>query len=385
MSPLELAAALQPLGGLAFLDSSLATAESISLVAAAPQKVLHGDIQRDWRQLSQHLVEHQGQQGGLIGYVTYAGRYCFGHYPQIYSYKHTEGGGWEQPLPDLPAREIGKAPKLHFQPMVSRRAFLAAVTKAQDYIAAGDIYQVNLSYPLEADWPTGADALAFYQKLRSASPSPQAAFLQLGELQVLSASPELFLKMEGRKISTQPIKGTRPRSADPGEDQKLAAELLASAKEKAELLMITDLLRNDLGQVCEYGTVSTPAIWKLESYAQVHHLVSTVSGNLRPGCSHPEALASSLPGGSITGAPKKRAREIIDELEPHPRGLYTGVIGCMDYKGESRFSIAIRSLIIQGDKAHYHVGSGIVADSDPAAEYNETQSKARPLTQAIEL
>jgi anthranilate/para-aminobenzoate synthase component I len=188
--------------------------------------------------------------------------------------------------------------------------------------------------------------------------------------------------MSGSAIRTRPIKGTRPRRLDPTADEKSAYDLITSAKEIAELIMITDLERNDLGQVCEFGTVHVPELLKLERFAQVFHLVSTVEGRLRPNVDHPAALRACFPGGSITGAPKKRAREIIAELEPEPRGLYTGALGWFGFNGESRFSIAIRTVIFEQGDAHFHVGAGIVADSVPEKEWQETLDKASGILRA---
>jgi anthranilate/para-aminobenzoate synthase component I len=196
------------------------------------------------------------------------------------------------------------------------------------------------------------DPAAFYPRLRRASPAPYACFLRLGDTAVLSASPECFLQIDGRRIMTRPIKGTRPRGAD---DASVMEELLGSEKERAELVMITDLERNDLGQVCEYGSVRVPELLHLEAYEQVFHLVSTVEGRLRDEVSHVEALRACFPGGSISGAPKKRAMEIIAELEPFPRGIYTGAIGSFGFNGESRFSMAIRTAVFEPERTHDRV------------------------------
>ncbi|HEY5811134.1 MAG TPA: anthranilate synthase component I family protein, partial [Terrimicrobiaceae bacterium] len=229
------------------------------------------------------------------------------------------------------------------------------------------------------------DPWIFYESLRHHSPAPYAAFLDLGGTQIASASPECFLRLSGRRIVTRPIKGTRPRRADAQLDQRNAYDLITSAKEVAELVMITDLERNDLGRVCEYGTVTVPELLKLESYEQVHHLVSTVTGTLREDVSHVAALRACFPGGSISGAPKKRALEIISELEPHPRGIYTGAIGYFGYNGESQFSIAIRTAIFENGRASFHAGAGIVADSIPEREWQETLDKASGLALAAGL
>ena len=228
------------------------------------------------------------------------------------------------------------------------------------------------------------ETLDLYHRLRERSPAPYAAFLDLGERKIISSSPEQFLSMSGRTIQTRPIKGTRPRFRDREQDEKSAYDLITSTKEIAELIMITDLERNDLGQICEFGTVTATELLKLERFAQVFHLVSTVEGTLRPDISPVEALHACFPGGSITGAPKKRSREIIEELEPSPRGVYTGAIGCFGFNGESRFNIAIRTAVKEGDQLHFHVGAGIVADSVPEKEWEETLHKAAGIFQATQ-
>ncbi len=197
--------------------------------------------------------------------------------------------------------------------------------------------------------------------------------------------PELFLRMSGQHLLTRPIKGTRPRDPDPDRDARLAWELQRSEKENAELVMITDLLRNDLGRVCEYGTVKVPDLMRLERFSQVQHLVSTVEGRLREGLSHLDALAACFPGGSITGAPKIRAMEIIEELEPVSRGPYCGCHGYLGFNRESQLSITIRTAIRRGSRVWFHSGAGIVADSDPAAEYEETLAKAAGFFAALAL
>jgi para-aminobenzoate synthetase component 1 len=256
----------------------------------------------------------------------------------------------------------------------TREEFVRAVRCAQEYIRSGDIYQVNLSQRL-----TAADAGSgweFFQRLNTVSPAPFAAFLDCGDFQIASSSPEQFLRLSGPQIVTRPIKGTRPRDADPTRDAQLAYELQTSAKELAELIMITDLLRNDLGKVCDFGSVQVPELAKLEKFAQVQHLVSTIEGRLRRGVTHFAALASSFPGGSITGAPKFRALQIIDELEPMARGPYCGCHGYLGFNRESQLSITIRTAICVRDKIHFNVGAGIVADSNPELEYEETLAKA---------
>ncbi len=264
---------------------------------------------------------------------------------------------------------------------LSRPAFLAAVHRAQAYIRAGDIYQVNLAQRLA--WPGAGDAWDLFRRLARTSPAPFSAFYNAGSFSLVSSSPELFLRLRGPEIVTRPIKGTRPRSADVNQDQLWRDELQASAKERSELVMITDLLRNDLGRVCRYGSVHVPDLFRLEQFPQVQHLVSTVVGQLRPEITHLDALAACFPGGSITGAPKIRALEIIDELEPVTRGPYCGCHGYLGFNRESQLSITIRTAVVRDHDAWFHVGAGIVADSLPEAEYEETLAKARGLLAAL--
>ena len=264
-----------------------------------------------------------------------------------------------------------------------RTEFLAGVARAQRYIQAGDIYQVNLSQRLAAVCPFSGWEL--FERLLAVSPAPFAAYFDCGEFLIASSSPEQFLRLSGLQIITRPIKGTRPRSPDATRDAQLAYELQTSAKELAELVMITDLLRNDLGKVCEFGSVHVPELARLERFAQVQHLVSTVEGRLRADVTHFAALASCFPGGSITGAPKFRAMEIIDELEPLARGPYTGCHGYLGFNRESQFSISIRTAIHQAGMAYFHVGAGIVADSVPEAEFEETVDKARGFFAALQM
>jgi para-aminobenzoate synthetase component 1 len=264
---------------------------------------------------------------------------------------------------------------------LTREQFLSAVIRAQQYIRQGHIYQVNLAHRLCA--PSDSSGWDLFERLSEVSPAPFAAYLDCGDFQLASSSPELFLRISGRHIVTRPIKGTRPRSADPTRDAQLTYELQTSTKEMSELVMITDLLRNDLGRVCEYGSVQVPELVRLERYAHVQHLVSTVEGRLRRSVTHFDAFASCFPGGSITGAPKIRAMEIIDELEPITRGPYTGALGYLGFNRESALSIIIRTAVAKAGMAYFHVGAGIVTDSNPEAEYDETMAKARGFLNAL--
>jgi para-aminobenzoate synthetase component I len=294
----------------------------------------------------------------------------------------SEFDGQPQPFPPRPRHGGEGRGEGAVGSNISRAEFVSAVGRAQRYIRSGDIYQVNLSHRLTAvcdsAWP-------FFQKLAAVSPAPFTAFLDCDSFQICSSSPEQFLRMSGAHIVTRPIKGTRPRAADATRDAQLAYELQTCAKELAELVMITDLLRNDLGKICEFGSVLTPEIAKLEKFAQVQHLVSTVEGRLRKEVTHFAALASAFPGGSITGAPKFRAMEIIDELETVSRGPYCGCLGYLGFNRESQLNIAIRTAVCAGGKIHFNVGAGIVADSNPEAEYEETLAKARGFLAALDL
>ena len=258
-----------------------------------------------------------------------------------------------------------------------RATYLATVGRVLDYIAAGDIFQVNLSQRFTA-WGH-PDPLDLYLRLKVREPGAVRRVPGLGRSGRRLGQPRVVLPDPGDLLVTRPIKGTRPRGEDRAEDARLAAELHASAKDRAELTMIVDLERNDLGRVCQYGSVVVRDAFNVESFAQVHHLVATVEGRLRPEVGPIDVIRAVFPGGSITGAPKIRAMEIIDELEPNRRSLYTGAIGYLSRGGSSAFNIAIRTILVEGDRASFQVGGGIVADSDPEAEYEETLAKGRGL------
>lgn len=259
------------------------------------------------------------------------------------------------------------------------RGYLKAIKKAKDYIAAGDIYQVNLSQRFMVDDAEPFVPWEVYKTLRRINPAPFACYLNFPEVKIVSASPERFLRISGRKVQTRPIKGTRPRGKTPAEDGKLARELLESKKDRAELVMIVDLERNDLGRVCEYGTVKVPKLVTLEKHPTVYHLVGTVEGILRKDKTHLDCLKACFPGGSITGTPKIRSMEIIEELEPTRRSIYTGTIGYLGFNGESDLNIVIRTLLFTNGKIYFQVGGGIVTDSEPEKEYQETLDKAKAL------
>jgi len=395
----EVARRLQGLGGMVFFDTAghvpQGAERPVSIVAAAPVAIYRGSIYSEGSlELLRSRLQENGSSGGdfgfpaggLCGWVDYEGEFVFGEYPEMLVRDEGTGEWWERG--GLSGRmgdylegkvEIGK-----FREEMIKERFLEAVSRVKEWIAAGDIYQVNVTQGFNADVMGEGSLLGLYEVLREASPAPMAAWLALDGKEILSTSPELFLKFSGSGVETRPIKGTRPRFADADEDRRSAVELQTSPKEVAELVMITDLLRNDLGQVCEFGSVEVAGMLQLESLAQVHHLVSTVKGTLREDQDAVGALAACFPGGSITGVPKKRAMEIISEVESTPRGIYCGAIGWLGFNGESQFSIAIRTLVREGANLRYQVGAGIVADSVPEEEYRETLQKAAGIRLGVE-
>ncbi|MBX9582561.1 MAG: aminodeoxychorismate synthase component I [Gemmataceae bacterium] len=263
-----------------------------------------------------------------------------------------------------------------------RAGYEAAVARAVEYVHAGDVFQVNLSQRLLA--PLREHPLDLYGRLRQLNPAPFAGYFDLGDFQVLSASPERFLRVRDRGVDTHPIKGTRPRGRTPEEDAALVADLRSNPKDRAENVMIVDLLRNDLGRVCEYGSVTVPRVCEVESFRYVHHLVSEVRGRLRPACGPLDLLRAAFPGGSVTGAPKVRAMEIIAELEPTARGPYCGALGYIGFDGSMDTNILIRTFTAGRGWVQFPVGGGVVADSDPAREYEETLHKAAGLLRSLE-
>lgn len=266
----------------------------------------------------------------------------------------------------------------------NEKTYKQMVQKVIDYICAGDIFQANLSQRFEAELPDGFSAFEHYKTLRRVNPAPFTAYMNFGSMILSSASPERFLQTRGRRVETRPIKGTRPRLPDPAQDEKARADLTASEKDHAENIMIVDLLRNDLSRVCTDKSVEAPDLCRLETFAGVHHLVSTVTGTLRADKTPLDLLEACFPGGSITGAPKVRAMEIIEELEPQRRGPYCGAMGYAGFDGTMDMNIAIRTLVYEGRRVSFNVGGGITADSDPAAEYRETLDKAERIFRSFE-
>ncbi len=285
--------------------------------------------------------------------------------------------------PSYPVQGVEGAAGTGLRSTFTHRGYLDAVTRVRDYIVAGDIFQANLSQRFQA--PLTEPAFALYGRLRRRNPAAFAAYLDTGELQVMSASPERFLRLDesGRQVESRPIKGTRPRGLGPMHDAALGRALTESDKDRAENVMIVDLLRNDLSRVCRPGTVRVPELFALEQHPTVHHLVSTVVGELDPAADAVDLLRAAFPGGSITGAPKVRAMEIIAELEPTRRGVYCGSIGYLSTTGALDTSIVIRTYLALRGRVYFQAGGGIVADSDPELEYRETLDKAQALIAAL--
>jgi anthranilate synthase component 1 len=266
---------------------------------------------------------------------------------------------------------------------LTRESYEGAVRAAQQRIAAGDVYQVVLSQRVECD--TTTDPFTVYRALRHVNPSPYMYFLRIGRQAIVGSSPEMLVRTEGRHVETHPIAGTRPRGVDEEDDLRLGDELTANEKERAEHVMLVDLGRNDLGRVCEYGSVKVTQFMALERFSHVMHLVSTVEGRLAEGKDRLDALAACFPAGTVSGAPKIKAMEIVATLEPSRRGIYAGAVGYLDFAGNLDFCIAIRTIRIRAGRALIQAGAGIVADSDPAAEFQETWDKAGALIRALEL
>jgi para-aminobenzoate synthetase component I len=288
-----------------------------------------------------------------------------------------------EPAPSYPVPSIRDAERIGLRSTFTRSGYLDAVRRVREYILAGDIFQANLSQRFQSHWSDSPYEL--YRRLRHRNPAPFAAYLGFGDVAVLSASPERFLRLnqDGGQIETRPIKGTRPRGLGPMHDAALGRALAESQKDRAENVMIVDLLRNDLSRVCRAGTVRVPELFALEHHPTVHHLVSTVVGEIEPGKGAVELIRAAFPGGSITGAPKVRAMEIIAELEPTQRGVYCGSIGYISSTGAMDTSIVIRTYVALDRQVYFQAGGGIVADSDPELEYSETLDKARGLIETL--
>ena len=276
------------------------------------------------------------------------------------------------------------APAKEYVSNFSRADYEAAVARAKEYIAAGDIFQMVLSR--RKSRRTTAAPFDIYRTLRRINPSPYMFYLELPDgLRLIGSSPEVLVRLDKGVVETRPLAGTRPRGADAAEDRELERELLADPKERAEHVMLVDLARNDVGRVAQFGTVSVPTVMETERYSHVMHIVSHVRGELRPGRTAFDVLRACFPAGTVSGAPKVRAMEIIEELEPERRGPYAGAVGYFDFAGNMDTCITLRTIVMQGDRIHLQAGAGIVADSDPAREFEESENKLRALSQAVDM
>jgi len=289
-------------------------------------------------------------------------------------------GRLREPVPASPNRE--KSATVDFESNMSRERFESVVQRIIEYVHAGDAFQVVPSQRFSA--PSPVEAFSIYRGLRAINPSPYMYFLDLGDFEVAGASPEPLLKVSGRRVETRPIAGTYPRAGTDEEDRHRAEELLRDPKERAEHVMLVDLGRNDLGRVCEYGTVSVDELMAVETFSHVMHIVSQVSGRLREGITAMDALRATLPAGTLSGAPKVRAMQIIDELEPHKRGSYGGAIGYLGFTGDLDTAIHIRTVVVKDGIAHVQAGGGTVADAKPDYEYRESVQKAKAIFSAVE-
>jgi anthranilate/para-aminobenzoate synthase component I len=343
---------------------------------------------RDWGKLEEEVQKRTVRGwdrpdacGAAVGHFNYDGSFAFAFYPpesgRLLPIEELAGEG------EAFSNANADPPPVAWREFPDQNGYAGQVRAAQEEIAAGNIYQVNLARRFEADVPATFDPADFARVLWECSEAPQSAYFRHPDYALASASPELFLSISGKKIVTRPVKGTRPRDRDPEKDEQQAFELSTNPKEIAELVMITDLERNDLGQICEYGSVRVVDLAKRERHSHVFHLVSTVQGELRAEWTPVRAVRACFPGGSITGAPKRTAMEIIRRLEPFDRGFFTGAIGCFGYDGSVYFNIAIRTARWRPGKLEFFTGSGITALSDPGQEFRETGHKALVLREAV--
>lgn len=356
-------------------------------------------------------VKEQRFVGGAVGYISYDAVRCWEKLPEralddqnfpdvevgvfddgiVYDHRNKQAFYYylnENRLAEIdellqePDDDEGVSHK-QLKVNISKERFENAVEKAKEYVTAGDIFQVVLSK--RYDFQIRGDLVGFYRNLREINPSPYMYFLKSGEHQIVGSSPEMLVRVENRVVETFPIAGTRPHVKNPIENKRLTEELLSDPKERAEHVMLVDLGRNDIGKVSKFGSVHLPEFMKAHQYSHVQHIVSRVVGDLRDECDCYDALRAVFPAGTVSGAPKVRAMEIIEELEPTRRGPYAGAVGYFSYNGNADFAITIRTLIANGDKAHIQVGAGIVADSDPEREWFETEQKAQALIKALEV
>ncbi|MDR7000287.1 aminodeoxychorismate synthase, component I [Neobacillus niacini] len=414
----------------AFNPEKMITGKNHQLIIqdGSHQEIINGNplhLLKEW--MGQYHVEKIAElpdfQGGAIGYISYDyGRYIEKlpelakddlELPEIYFlvFKewfvfdhltnelwllilHEQGESvgeradlwesrWLEKVPTVEFAEKVSAPPESLEVSMDEQQFMDAVRKIQHYIAQGDVFQVNLS--VRQSKPIKVEAMEVYEQLRALNPSPYMGYFHTPEFQIVSGSPELLVKKNGSEVSTRPIAGTRSRGKNEAEDQELANELIENEKERAEHVMLVDLERNDLGRVCAYGTVEVNEFMVIEKYSHVMHIVSNVRGQLADDKNSFDVIDAVFPGGTITGAPKIRTMEIIEELEPVQRGIYTGSLGWLDFSGDMEFNIVIRTMLVKDGMAHVQAGAGIVIDSNPKHEYKESLKKAAALWRAKEM
>lgn len=339
------------------------------------------DAVRYWERIPSETLDNLGFPDVQMG--TFDDGIVFDHKQNV-AYYYTLGEDRYDQVINLNVEASEAEPLLWEKPTINftKERFEYAVDKAKEYVRQGDIFQVVLSK--RYDFKVKGDLIGFYRALREINPSPYMYFFKTGNRQIVGSSPEMLVRVEDRRVETFPIAGTRPIAENAVENQRLAKELLADPKERAEHVMLVDLARNDIGKVAEYGSVRVPEFMQVHKYSHVQHIVSQVVGNLREGFESYDALKAVFPAGTVSGAPKPRAMEIIEELEPARRGPYAGAVGYFSYNGNADFAIAIRTLFAEGDKAHIQAGAGIVADSVPEREWFETEQKAQALMRALQ-
>jgi len=405
-----------------FLDSSLHRSKGqFSYIGFAPfTTVKEGDLSGLKKAFDKYRLAAQSLSfpAGAVGYLGYDGSLFFGFYDTILGLDHQNKkliissfskarikDILKQLNSDLLSTNYLSFPRkrvvltdtrrssesriknnLNFKSNFTKSGYMKTVRQALEHIRRGDIYQINLSHQIKVQiphWHRYAEPAAIYKNLRQSFPSEFGAYFDDGRQVILSASPERFLKLQNGKVQVKPMKGTRPRGKTKAQDQVLKEQLRKSPKEIAELLMVTDLERNDLGRVCEYATVKVKAMRTLEAYTSVFQATSTVEGRLRRDCDQFDLLQATFPSGSVTGCPKIEAMKIIKKLEHGPRGLYTGALGYMSFSGDMDFNVMIRTMFLKPDQITFQVGGGIVADSKPQDEWQETLVKAQPLIDTL--
>ncbi|MCB9771696.1 MAG: anthranilate synthase component I family protein [Candidatus Omnitrophica bacterium] len=442
VDPLALVRAFDGTAGIFLLESSMRQAERgrYSFFGCDPFVTISGDdlnafenLKKNYKRFEKKtVIGHTPFSSGLVGYLSYdfglqfeniksrrkdhhgLPGFLFGFYDCVITIDHYKRkvivsstglpetksllrkkraqsrlASIEKVLSTLESTVNFKSPKtranFRLRSNFTKAGFCGAAQKVLDHICTGDIYQANLAQEFSSQFVQPVDATRLYHVLRKLSPSCFSGYLDIGRSQIVSSSPELFLRLRKGIAQTRPMKGTRPRGQTIIRDRKLNTQLLRNVKEKAELLMVTDLERNDLGRVCDYGSVRVQKIREIEKYRTVYQATATVTGKLAKNKNGFDLISACFPSGSVTGCPKIRAMEIIDKLENSRRGIYTGALGYMSFNGDMEFNVLIRTMLVTGNNVQFHVGSGIVADSRPQREYEETLVKARALKESLRM